>query len=115
LSKLESLESSIAEEVKVIAKKIALSGIAEKAPEKLVKQLDVLTTFGVHRQIEIWTSVEDFVGLLVARTTETDTVACLEMRLSKETLADDVMRSHAIVVVANNAASAVAKANELTP
>lgn len=37
------------------------------------------------------------------------------MRLNKETLADDVMRSNTIVVVANNAALAVTKTNELAP
>lgn len=37
------------------------------------------------------------------------------MRLSEEALADDMMRSHSIVVVANNAALAVTEANELAP
>lgn len=66
LSKLEGPKGSVAKEIEIVAKKIALPGIDKEAPEKLCEQLDVLAAFGVHWQVEIGTPVEDFVGLCVA-------------------------------------------------
>ncbi len=51
----------------------------------------------------------------MARAAKADAVAGLEVCLSKKAFAYDVMRSHATVVVANNAALAVTEANELAP
>lgn len=66
MSKLEGPKGSVAKEIEIVAKKIARSGIDKETPEKLCGQLDVLATFGVHWQAEIWMPVEDFVGLFMA-------------------------------------------------